>query len=420
MRLSVEEVFRKVDEKEDRIINILRKLISINTTVPPGNNYDQMVYYLENEFKKLNFFCERVLVPEEEWSQIPYLLEGDRINLVAKKEEGKKPVAIYAHMDVVPIGEGWDVDPFAGTVKEGKIYGRGASDTKGSIASLLVALEIIREFGIESKFDIHCLLCTDEEMGMYPGVYYLAREGYIPDGPMISIDGTQDPLIWLGSSGTIDVSIRVKGKSCHSGKNFLGVNAIEESIPILNELINLKKEVEKRKSEIPAMKIPQAPSSRITPMFNINIIKGGLKSNIVPSECTIIVNRRYIIEENYNEVEGEIKVAIEKGKNKSRALAVEVKFFHIYPPIKVDPNNQYALKMKEAVKKVQGYEDEDFVEAGLMGSTDMAFVQMVTGKKDIIQRGVDRVDSNIHSQNEFAYLKDLKALAKELIYFLTQ
>jgi len=104
--LSIDEIFKKVDEKEDRLIEIFRNVIGIDTTVPPGLNYDKIVKYLEMEFKKLDFSCERVLVPEKEWKQIPYPLKGDRINLVAKQGNTGKPVSIYAHMDVVPIEEG--------------------------------------------------------------------------------------------------------------------------------------------------------------------------------------------------------------------------------------------------------------------------------------------------------------------------
>jgi len=418
--MDIDNILGRVDGKEDRLVKLFRDIIGIDTTVPPGLNYDKLVSYLEAEFKKLGFSTERVLVPEEEWRRIPYPLEGDRINLVAKKGNGKTPVTIYAHMDVVPIEEGWDVDPFAGIIDDGKIYGRGASDMKGSIASLLIALEVMNEQGLEPKFDINCILCTDEEIGMYPGAYYLARKGYIPDGPIICMEGMQEPLDWLASAGCVDVSIKVKGKSCHSGMNFLGVNAIEEAIPILNELMNLKRVVEKRESEVPGAKIPGAPSDKMTPMFNIDIIKGGNKSNIVPSECDIVVNRRYIPEEKYDEIVAEINSAIERGREKSRALDVVVKYSHIYPAIKVNPYTPYAIKMKEAVKLVQGYKDEDFFAMGLSGSTDMAFVQMITGNEDIIFRGAGRSDSNMHAKNEFVYIKDLKALSKELIYFLIQ
>lgn len=418
--MDFEEACRKVDSKEDRLLELFRNIVGVDTTVPPGRNYGKLVSYLESEFRKLDFNTERVVVPEEEWKQIPYPLEGERINLVAKKSYEMPPATFYGHMDVVPIAEGWDYDPFKGIVKDGKIYARGAADMKGSAASLLLALEVIKESGLKPKFDINCIFCTDEEVGVFPGVYYLARKGYIPEGPVICMEGTQEPVDWLAFAGCVEISIKVKGRSCHSGMNFLGVNALEEAVPILDELMNLKRIVEKRESTIPAAKMSNAPSDKMTPMFNIDMINAGIKSNVVPPECVIILNRRYIPEERYEDIKKEIEEAIEKGKAKSKALAVEVNFTHIYPAMKTDPNAEYALKMKGGVKLVQGYKDSDFVAVGVSGSTDMAFVQEVTGNENIVVRGTGRSDSNMHGNNEWAYITDLKALAKELIYFLTQ
>ncbi len=166
--------------------------------------------------------------------------------------------------------------------------------------------------------------------------------------------------------------------------------------------------------------MPNAPSNKMTPMFNIDIIKGGNKSNIVPSECAITINRRYIPEEKYEDIVSEIRNAVETGKSKSKALDVILNFSHVYPAIKVNSKSSNALKMKEAVKLVQDYKDKDFIGMGLSGSTDMAFVQMVTGNEDIIFRGTGRSNTCFHAKNEFAYLKDLKALSKELIYFLVK
>lgn len=418
--MDFEEACRLVDARQDRLIELFRRIIGIDTTVPPGNSYGTLVSALEGDFHKLGFSTERVLVPEEEWRQIPYPLEGDRINLVARRGTGQRPVTIYSHMDVVPAGEGWDVDPLGGVIKDGKIYGRGAGDMKGTIASLLVALEVMQESGLPSRFDINVTLCTDEEIGVYPGVYYLARKGYIPDGPIICMEGVQEPFEPIAMAGGIDAAIHVTGRSCHSGMNFLGVNAIEEAVPILDELMALKRIVEKRESAVPTMKIPGGPSDKMTPMFNIDIIRGGEKSNVVPSSCDIIVNRRTIPEESYEQATTEIREAVERGKARSKALAVDTTFTQLYPPLRVNPDTEDARKLRKAVALVQGYRESDFHQLGGSGSTDMAFVQEVLHTDNIVVRGAGRADSNFHSKNEFVYLKDLAALAKELIYFLTQ
>jgi succinyl-diaminopimelate desuccinylase len=420
---SVEQVLKAVEQKRHRIINLLRDLIKIPTVVPPGNNYADLVDFLEPLFKKLGFTTERVIVPDEHIKAIPYPLEGPRINLVATREHGKKEaVTIYAHMDVVPIEEPWTKDPFAGIVENGKMYGRGACDMKSGIAGMLVAFEVMDELNLTPHFNLICTLCTDEEIGIYPGIYHLAKEGYVKGHILNTELGTQLPIIMAGVAGMVDVTIRTKGRSCHSGMNFLGVNAVEEMVPLLVELLKLKKEVEKRESKvpvIPALRSLGAPSDQMTPMFNLDIIRGGNKANIVPSECELLINRRYIPEENYEDIVEEIRAAIERGKANSKALDVEVTFTHANYPFKADTENQYAQKMRAALKAVHGYQDSDFVYGGASGSTDMGFVAHALNTDKFIGVGAITLDNiTAHQPDEWVRIDDLINMTKQLVHYL--
>lgn len=413
-----QRAFALVENKTERIMELFRLVIGVDTVVPPGRNYDTLVALLEPEFHRLGFTTERVVVPEERWRAIPLPLDGPRVNLVATRARGREPVSIYAHMDVVPIEEGWTTDPFVATLRDGCIYGRGTADMKGAIASLLVAFEVLQEAGIEPAFDPIVCLCTDEEIGGYPGVQYLAEQGYLK-GHMLCLEGGQDPRIGLASAGAVDVTITTHGRSGHSGMNFLAVNAIDAMVPILNELLALKAEVERRESAVPGMPHPQAPSTQMTPMFNVSAIHAGVKSNIVPATCTLLVNRRYIPEERYEDVVAEIRAAVERGQERGNALEVTVDVFHVYPALRMrGAAGPRTAKLIEAAKLVHGYRDEDFVAFGASGSTDMANVQRVLGWDDIPFRGPGRMDSRAHGADEFVRLDDVKAYIKELIHYL--
>ena len=178
MEMKYSEAFARVEKEEDYIVDILRKIIAVDTSVPPGENYSKLLDIVEPEFQKFNFETQRVVVPEEKVAQIPYELSGERCNLVASMKNGKPKASVYAHMDVVPVDEPWTVDPFAGIVKDGKLYGRGTVDMKGSIACCLGAVKVLHELGIEPHYELDCLLCTDEEIGVYPGSRYLVDERY--------------------------------------------------------------------------------------------------------------------------------------------------------------------------------------------------------------------------------------------------
>jgi succinyl-diaminopimelate desuccinylase len=411
------KAFQAVEANRDYIVNTLRRLIQIDTSVPPGLNYDKIADALEPDFAEFGFETERVIIPEEKVKEIPYDLKGPRVNLVARKLVGKEPVSVYGHIDVVPIEEGWKVDPFAGIVEDDTFYGRGSSDMKGSIACMMGALKVMHELSLEPKFDIHCMFCTDEEIGVYPGIYHLALNDYIK-GHILNLElGAQEPIIMQACEGSLNVFITGIGKSCHSGMNFMGINALEEMVPIFNELIALKRKVETRESKIPSFPLPGAPSMQLTPMFNLSVIRSGAKPNITPGECMLTVNRRYIPEEKSDEVIQEIKDAIERGKAKSKLAEVKVRTVVDYPPVVFDVESSYMQKMKDARRAVHGY--DDFLVGGMGGSTDMGCVAEALKTDKFVGVSPVRADNiSAHAANERVQIPDLLNMTKELVHYL--
>jgi succinyl-diaminopimelate desuccinylase len=414
--MDFKRAFELVDQQEDKLIERLRAVIGIDNSVPPGENYDTFLDLMEPVFQSYGLTTTRVTVPQEKVAEIPLPLSGERVNLVARSNNGKPPLSVYAHMDTVPIEEGWDYDPFAGEIADGRIYGRGIADMKGTIASAWTALDIMQQLGIEPVWDLNILLCTDEEIGVYPGLRYLAEEGYVT-APMLCMEGSQEPVLRLGSNGSLDTIIDVKGISTHSGRNYTGINALEESVPILVELMELKKKVEARRSALPLAPAPNAPDN-LSPMFNIDIMQAGVKSNIVPALASITVNRRFIPEESVEEVKQEIQEAVDRGAERSRAIDVQVTFVENYPSYYQSADHPAAERLVEALKLVQGYSDDDFVRTGSGGSTDMAFVSHILGTDEIATVGMGRGgESKAHGSNENVRLSDARAHVKELIYF---
>jgi succinyl-diaminopimelate desuccinylase len=413
--------FERADALIERAIEHFKDVIAVDTSVPPGRNYDVFMDVVEPKFQALGFETERVVIPQEHIDTIPLPLDGPRVNLVARRSSSRsngETITIYAHIDVVPIEEGWTHEPFAATVEEGRIYGRGTADMKGAIASLLTAIEALDAVDVEPSYDLIVCLCTDEEIGGYPGIWHLAKEGYV-QGHMLCLEGSQDARIGLASAGAVDVTITTIGRSGHSGMNFIAVNAIDAMIPILNELYTLKQQVESRESAVPGPPHPDAPSDKMTPMFNLAVINAGRKSNIVPSSCSLIVNRRYIPEERFEEVVREIREAVDRGMERSVAEDVRIEVFHVYPAMKTAGlEGEHTRKMVEAYKLVHGYSDEDFVAAGGSGSTDMANIHQELGWTDIPFTGPGRMDSRAHGADEFVRVDDVKAHMKVLIHYL--
>jgi succinyl-diaminopimelate desuccinylase len=315
----------------------------------------------------------------------------------------------------VPVEERWEHDPFGAEVDDGRVYGRGVADMKGTIASLLTALDVIRDLGLEPVWDITACICTDEEIGVYPGIWHLAKLGYV-HAPVLCMEGSQDPVLRLGSNGAVDATVTVTGVSCHSGANYNGINAIEEAVPVLVELLALKREVEARRSALPLAPAPNAPD-HLRPMFNIDIIHAGVKSNIVPATCTFVINRRFIPEEQYEDVEREIREAVQRGAEQSKAKAVDVSFMKAYPAYYQSPDHPLARKLVAVMKRIHGYSDADFHQTGSGGSTDMANVAQTIGTDQIATVGLGRQrESRAHGADENVRLTDALAHVKELVY----
>jgi succinyl-diaminopimelate desuccinylase len=315
----------------------------------------------------------------------------------------EETVVLYTHLDVVPPGDGWSTDPFTLTLKGDRVYGRGTADSKGAVACLIAALQAIRECG-EHRYNLQVLLTTDEEVGGYSGLCYLTDEGLIQGDYMLCMDGFSDDVI-IGCNGIITWQVVVHGKSAHSGASFLGVNAIEKSLPVIDALLSHKKEVEARNSSLRASsELEELGLTRVRPMLNLTIIKGGIKENVVPDRCVLRGDRRVIPEESMEEAAEEVERAVMVlGEN------LEVRFWMGYPPMKIDPDHPWVYRVKEALEKATG---RSVQLAGAQYSLDQSYVVDVTGIPSCVY-GVGRyTDCNPHGADENVTLKDLEDYAK--------
>lgn len=417
--MEYEKAFAEIEKNRDYLTGTLCRMVQVNTSNPPGLNYDKLADVTEPIFKSFGFQTKRVVVPFERIAASKLPLKGDRVNLIATKEFGRPPVTIYAHMDVVPAEGKWTHDPFGGEVSEGKIWGRGTLDMKGEAACLLNALKVMHDLNIQPVFDLAVLFCTDEEIGFYPGVYYLAQQGYVKGHVMWLETGSQEPLQAGSSAGMLDTEITVIGKSAHSGRNWAGVNAIEEAIPILDELYALKKVVQSRKS-VDKSRMTENGSVPLTGLFNIDIIHAGVKSNIVPDTCTIVTNRRYLSEEKYEDVVKELEEAVARGRQKSKALDVKIEHRHCYSPVVIDTNTPYAVRARKVRSMVHGWDPDRFTVVASSGSIDMGFALETTGINGVASFGSRRTyNTTGHGVDEYCDINELVNLSKEIFLYLT-
>ena len=205
--MSLDTALAEIAGAADQAVAHLAALLSVNTSYPPGENYGAVVDWTEARLNPLCFACRRVEVPQDLWDVRGADAHGPRINLVADLQSGAEPVGIYAHMDVVPAGDGWTVPPFAATRRTEAgvewVLGRGAADMKASIAALILALQSLHRCSVRLRYSPRVLLCTDEEGGAYPGIRYLAEQGMVP-AHLLCLDGGTAPCRWRGSPAGLE------------------------------------------------------------------------------------------------------------------------------------------------------------------------------------------------------------------------
>lgn len=379
-------------------VEILKNLISFDTSVPPGNNYAETINYLEPLFQQVGFQTEKIEIP-------PGFAGGreGRINLLCHRRGESKPrLLFYAHIDVVPA-QGWDA--FNPRTENGKIYGRGAADMKGAIPALLLALERCKDKPL--KYNTSVMITTDEELNQGDQLRYIRQFLQPVEGAYFFDLDTGFGYVSIASLGALQMDILVRGESVHSGLSNLGENAVEKANLLMDALMGLKRKVEGRKSKVRAH--PDTGLDRMVGRLNINMVQGGLKVNIIPDQCKISIDRRLIPEENIGDARKEILDTLSAVRDVKWEISGEFIIPTAHPcddPI-VD---KLADIMKQVIGKGNKY--------GEMGSGDLSnIVCNEWGGKDF-GLGVIRTECNIHGKNEFVYVKDIENLAEIIYRFL--
>jgi succinyl-diaminopimelate desuccinylase len=376
-------------------LKVLKDIISIDTTVPPGRNYAQAIQYLEPLFKEVGFQTRVVDIPTEH-------AEGreGRMNLICdRKSAGKPRLIFYAHIDVVPA-QGWDA--FNPRVENGKVYGRGAADMKGAIPALLLALDRVKNLPL--RYDTSVIITTDEESSQASQLRFISQYLQPLKGAYFFDLDCSFGFVNIASLGALHLEILVKGKSVHSGLSHLGVNAVEKSILILNALMDLKAKVTQKKSAVRTSS--ETGLDHMVPRLNINMIQGGLKVNIVPDSCVISVDRRLIPEENVADARKEILDTLSSVKGVDWEIQSETRIPTL-PPCDDEVTDKLAAILKEVTGQGGKF--------GEMGSGDLPCIVVNEWGGKEFGMGVIRTESNIHGMNEFVYQKDIENLS-EIIY----
>ena len=403
-----------IDKHTNSLVDFTCKLIRINTSTPPGRNYDVIANAIASKFIEGGLRAEAHSIPDNLLTSkmkddgiIDF--SGSRVNIVAYLGWGNPILLTNGHTDVVPATtEGWSIDPFSGIVKNGKIYGRGSSDMKGALGAMVYSMLAIKSLNIKLRGSIIATFTTDEELGGYTGIRYLIDKGVINReiNYCISTDGSIDE-IGIADLGDVEIIITVYGKSYHSGMGWRGVNAIEHTASLICRIKELANRISERRSKIPIKPINGVNYMR--PGLYVNVVEGGLKSNIIPDRCTVIIDRRMIPEENLEEAVKEIREVVEE-YSRNNNVNIGFKYRAYYPPSRIlNPDHPLVKIIQDSIREVLNI---NVPAVGEQGSSDISFISALG--IPVVSIGVSREESNAHGVDENINIEDLNALTKIL------
>ena len=334
-----DRLIKEIETRRDALIELTQQLIHIPTLNPPGLRYREICTFLAERLGQSGFKIE--LIRAE--GAIADSDEYPRWNLIARHEGAHTGECVHfnSHHDVVEVGHGWTRDPFGGELDDGKIYGRGACDMKGGLATSIVAAEAFIAICPDYHGAIEISATADEESGGYGGVAYLAEKGYFnPDRVQHVI--IPEPLnkdrICLGHRGVWWAEIETKGRIAHGSMPFLGDCAVRHMGAVLEEMeAHLFPLLATKHTDMPVV-----PDGAKQSTLNINSIHGGaveqdpdytgLPAPCVPDRCRIIIDRRFLIEEDITQVKSEVAQMLEKIKAERPDFEYEIRdLFEVQP-----------------------------------------------------------------------------------------
>ena len=334
----------------EKSIKILTDLIAFQTV--SGTDNSKLINYCEKILNDLGIETFKVFDDEEK-----------RVNLFgtlkAKKTNGKKPIILSGHTDVVPVSKGWSTDPFKATIKNEKLYGRGSCDMKGFIACTLAYAPVLTKSNLDR--DIHFCYTFDEETACIgaPLLIKELKKRNIKNGICIIGEPTNMKII-DAHKGMNEYTVHFGGLAGHSSKPHMGVNAIEYASRYINKLLEIRKELKKR---APKDCIFDPPHSTLS----IGGISGGIAHNVIADKCKVEWETRPV-----NKEDGEF-VTHEIDKFVKEELLPDMK--------KVFPES---FIKKEIIGEVIGFEKLDESEA-------CEFVASITGdnSREVVSFGTE-------------------------------
>lgn len=364
-----------LSDVRERATKLLCDLVAIPSH---GGQEEAIIRYLEDRFVRQRISCR---VTE---------LDGKPINVVAEIGQGPRVIILNSHHDTVPPGNPalWRTDPLTPVEKDGRIYGRGAEDAKGCLASMIVAFEALASRRTALPIRVILMAVGAEERGGL-GTQAEIRNGVKADAAIVGESTQLIPM--LAHKGVLRLEIEVTGKAAHASDPDAGINAVVAMAPIVSALDRLAGEVRKRTD-------PYVGHASLV----ISTIAGGVALNVIPASCVISIDRRVLPSETEQKATEEIVRTVRTALPAERGATVEVRTVRFVPPSATAPDASIVRAAEEASSRLLG---RPVRAAGFTATCDMTYLVNGGGIPTIIL-GPDSIDA-AHQANECVSIEQM-------------
>ncbi|MFA5538536.1 MAG: acetylornithine deacetylase/succinyl-diaminopimelate desuccinylase family protein [Gemmobacter sp.] len=416
-------IFDAIAARRGSLVTLTQDLIRIPTLNPPGRNYREICDYLAARLERQGFAVEFIRAEGAPGDSDRH----PRWNLLARREGTGAGDCVHfnSHHDVVEVGHGWTRDPFGAEVEGDRIYGRGSCDMKGGLAASVIAAEAFIAACPDFRGAIEISATADEESGGFGGVAYMAERGYF-DPARVQHVIIPEPLhkdrICLGHRGVWWAEIETRGRIAHGSMPFLGDSAIRHMGAVLAEIeATLYPLLAGKRTEMPVI-----PEGARQSTLNINSIHGGeaepepgytgLPAPCVADRCRIIIDRRFLIEEDIATVKSEVAALLERVKAERPNFQYEVRDLFEVQPSMTEKEAPVVRTVAGAIERVLGRHAEYVVSPG---TYDQKHIDRIGRLKNCIAYGPGVLDL-AHQPDEWVGIGDMMDSAKVMALTLAE
>jgi succinyl-diaminopimelate desuccinylase len=388
-----EQVFAAIDGMREAIITCHQQLVRI-PSVNPGDNpstedrYEKdLAEHVAGEMSGMGMQVQTIE---------PAPMRASVLGRLCGRSS-ERSLLFYAHLDTVPTGDPseWTYPPFSATVADGKIWGRGSKDCKLGMAAALMSARALKQAAMPLNGDIQIVTPADEEMGGHWGIAQMVDAGLIKADWAVYGEGVPQEIT-IGHRGWMNLKVTTRGRTAHTAWKRHGENAILKMCKLAPRLDGIEYSGWQEHPVVPG-----------GPVGSVNIVRGGMKENVVPDRCTITMDIRYPPGVHYQQLREQIDAAIRQAQAEFPDLGqVDVELTNIARPSFINPEEPLVLYMRRAAAEVQGRE---VGARGMLATSDSRWI--------LLDAGIPIVNFSMgndsgHRPNEWAGIDDLIANTK--------